>query len=182
MHNVIPLAQVDGQTIDNVAKPVLTHDRLVSVLHYEPLTGVFTWKARTSHRVRIGDVAGSKSADGRLTIRIDGRLYMASRLAVFYMTGSMSDGDVDHRDTDKLNDRYLNLRVVTQQVNNQNHVRPYKNNRLGLLGVSEARPGRYRATLRHQNKSIHLGTFDDANVAHQTYITEKRRIHEGCTL
>ena len=64
-----------------VSRPELTAECLRSILHYDPATGIFTWKVRTSSRAKAGDVAGSLNGDGYLCIRLQRRLHRAHRLA-----------------------------------------------------------------------------------------------------
>lgn len=160
----------------------LTHARLKEVLRYDQETGVFTWKARVSIRVRTGDRAGSIGRQGRRHIRVDGVLYAASRLAYFHVTGVRPVGQIDHIDADPTNDRFANLRDVSQALNCENRRKPYSNSKTGVLGVMQSASGRYCAQVRKERRSIHLGTYDTAEVAHAAYVQAKRRLHEGCTL
>lgn len=160
----------------------LTHARLKEVLRYDQETGVFTWKARVSIRVRAGDQAGSIGRKGRRHIRVDGVLYAASRLAYFYVTGAMPIAQVDHIDTDPTNDRFVNLRDVSQPLNCENHRKAYANSKTGVLGVVRVPSGRFAAQIRKDRRSIYIGTFDTTDAAHGAYVAAKRQLHEGCTL
>ncbi|CAB5220855.1 HNH nuclease [uncultured Caudovirales phage] len=160
----------------------LTADALRSVLKYDPKTGVFTWIKRTTKRIHVGDIAGYLEPSGYRSIRIFGKLYRAHRLAVLYVTGVMPAGEVDHWNTVKADNRYTNLRDVSGGINRQNHIAKYSNNKSGFLGVSHQPGNKFRATLRHKKKSIHLGTFTDPQAAHLAYVEAKRRFHIGCTL
>ena len=42
---------------------MITHERLLYLLNYDPTTGNLTWKNPTSNRVKTGDIAGHKSKD-----------------------------------------------------------------------------------------------------------------------
>ncbi len=64
-----------------VPRPELTAEQLRSILNYDPETGIFTRKVRTSTSVKVGDVAGWPSGDGYLQITVQSRKYLAHRLA-----------------------------------------------------------------------------------------------------
>lgn len=117
----------------------LTQDRLKELLHYDPETGVFTWRASRGGRVS-GSVAGSASLSGYTIIRItvgSGKPtdFRAHRLAFLYMTGSFPIGDVDHIDRDRKNNRWSNLRACSRSQNLANSsIR--SDNTSGVRGVS----------------------------------------------
>lgn len=67
---------------------MLTAERLRSLLRYDPDTGTFVWAARTSNRIKIGDVAGRPHNRGYVAIGVDGRVYLAHRLAWLWVTGN----------------------------------------------------------------------------------------------
>ena len=70
---------------------MLTPERLKELYLYDPETGAFT-RTATRGRWRRGDVAGSVTAYGYLSIRIDGKAYYSHRLAWLYMAGAFPDG------------------------------------------------------------------------------------------
>lgn len=91
--------------------------------------------------------------------------------------------EIDHIDGNRDNNRIENLRMVTCSGNNENRRTPQTNNKLQLLGASlERRTGRYVATIRHDGKKVHIGTFSTPEEAHCAYIETKRRLHACCTL
>lgn len=113
----------------------LTYERLREVLSYNKQSGLFRWRETRNHLSKKGSVAGCESKDsGYTVIRIDGVLYRANRLAVFYVTGEWPLGEVDHRDLDRSNDRWRNLRDATPTQNAGNR-RAQSNNALGIKGV-----------------------------------------------
>ena len=107
----------------------LTAERLRALLHYDPNTGEWTWLISQGSRRR-----GSKSEyfhDGYRVIRVDGKLYRASRLAVLHMTGEWPVNEVDHRDTIRSNDKWLNLRLANRSEN-QSNIRKHSDNTSGF--------------------------------------------------
>lgn len=173
----------------------ITAEELRRLLHYDPQTGIFKWKVdrrmgRTGkgHIVaHAGAVAGKvDESTGYLQINIRGRRYLMHRLAVLYMTGEWPAGEVDHRDTDRANNIWENLRDVTKQVNTQNLRTVRSDNKLGLQGVQYDSHGkkikRFRSRIVVDGKTKRLGYFHTAEEAHQVYLLAKRKLHEGCTI
>jgi hypothetical protein len=163
------------------AKTILSQDKVRHLLHYDPLTGIFTRLVRTSRRIKVGDVAGSKNGGGYVQIRIDGVLRQAHRLAWLYMTGENPIGEIDHKNTIPSDNRWENLRDATRKVNMQNQRRPHRNSQLGILGVSRNSNG-FMASINIAGKKMYLGTFPSTALAHDAYLKAKRELHEGCTI
>ena len=163
-----------------------THEAVKAALHYNEETGVFTWKVRPNPRghQKPGDVAGcTDKRCGYVLIRLARRLYLAHRLAWFYVTGEWPKDQIDHRDGNKGNNAFGNLRDVTNQVNGQNLRTAKRSSLTRLLGASKTENGRFRAYITPPNrKTMSLGTFDTAEEAHNAYIQAKRQLHEGNTL
>lgn len=83
------------------------------------------------------------------------------------LTGAPAGTHVDHRDGDGLNNRRSNLRVCTHAENMQNRVLD-RRNRFGASGVW-ARRGKYRACIKINRRTIHLGTFETPEEAAAAY-------------
>jgi hypothetical protein len=123
--------------------------------------------------VRANDVAGTVTKKGYIHIGIGGRYYKAHRLAWLMMTGSWPESQIDHRDLDKSNNRWGNLRLATNTQNTAN-VGARSHNVCGLKGVHSittrhGKFGGWRAQIRVSGKLIHLGVFDTALAAHEAY-------------
>lgn len=132
-----------------------------------------------------GSIAGSvDKTTGYVRIRIDRRIYQAHRLAWFYVTGEWPANDIDHRDTVRHNNRWLNLRDVTHRTNGENRRRAHKSNQSsGLLGASwDAAKGRWMSHITLDYRFKFLGYYDTAQEAHQKYVETKRQVHAGCTI
>lgn len=137
----------------------LTAEYLRSILNYDPETGIFTWKVRTSTRVKVGDITGCPGGHGYLLIRVCSRLHKAHRLAWLYVYGSWPTDQIDHINRNRSDNRISNLREVTNKQNNQNRSKP-SNNTSGHPGVSwYKRDSKWQAQITHNQKDIFLGYF-----------------------
>lgn len=154
---------------------MLTVDRLRSVLSYNSETGEFRW-LETRRRGHIGKAAGCISKQsGYVLIKIDGKLYMAHRLAWLHAHGCWPSNRTDHVNGVRSDNRLSNLREANPSQNGANR-RLTERNSLGLKGVSR-RYGKYRATIIKDYKQIFLGSFDSPEDAHRAYVDAAKRLY-----
>jgi hypothetical protein len=158
----------------------LTQARLHEVLRYDPLTGLFTRVAPLKGR-RVGTVAGCVNSNGYVQLAVDGSLYLAHRLAWFYIHGVWPADDLDHKDTIRHHNWIKNLRVANSFQNAQNQRRAKRGSRSGLLGVSWS-DGRWHANIKADGISYVLGSFSDKYEAHAVYLSAKIVLHPFHTL
>lgn len=143
-------------------------DEIDEFIAYDPATGVFTNK-KQRRRSKIGDVLGTISADGYVRITFRYKHYLGHRLAWRLMTGAWPSDDVDHRDLDRSNNRWANLRIATQSQNSANAPLTCRNTS-GFKGVSfEKRRGLYQAYIGVSGRQVNLGYFKTAEEAHAAY-------------
>jgi hypothetical protein len=136
---------------------------LKSILLYDPDTGLWTWKTRRTNRALVGAIAGTITEKGYIRICINKKNYFASVLAWFYMTGEWPKDQVDHKDLNKSNNKWSNLREATGSQNRGN-IRAQSNNTTGFKGVSK-RPHGYEVNFRKK----YLGSFKTPEEAHEVY-------------
>jgi hypothetical protein len=162
----------------------LSAERLRDALHYAPLTGVFTWRIRTSSRSNPGTVAGRLMPDRYRRICLDGGQYPVHRLVWLYLYGRWPVDQIDHINGVRDDNRADNLREATNAINGQNRRRAQRTNQSsGLLGVSwQAKRQKWMAQIQLNGKAIYLGRFKTPEAAHAAYIAAKRQHHPGCTL
>jgi hypothetical protein len=85
--------------------------------------------------------------------------------------------EVDHKDSDGLNNRRDNLREVTRTQNRMNS-RIGKNNSSGFKGVYlEACSGKWRAEIVKNHKTTYLGRFTTPEGAHDAYCKASHELH-----
>lgn len=146
----------------------LTQARLHEFLNYDPDTGLFTWRMQRAYRFKIGDRAGT-SWNGYILIGVDGIRYKGHRLAWLYVHGEWPDGNLDHIDCDRSNNRIANLRLATRTQNGGNS-RKSKRNTSGFKGVSWNKDtGRWMANIQFNARPTYLGLFDTREAAHAAY-------------
>lgn len=148
----------------------LTLQRLKVLLRYDPDTGNF-YRLVTMGSQVAGTIAGTPHKEGYVDLTVDGIRLLAHRLAWFYMTGAWPVADVDHRDRNKANNRWSNLREASRSQNMAN-CGALANNRCGIRGVRLfKRTGRWVASIRVSGKMVHLGYFataDEASIAYRS--------------
>ena len=149
----------------------LTQERLKSLLHYEPETGVFTWKVWRPNGIKIGDAAGAvHPVSGYRIIKVNARSYLASRLAWLYMTGEWPADLIDHKDTDRQNNAWQNLRAATYAENMHNRNVQHTSGS-GIKGVrfKTGRTKPWEAHIRIDGRLKYLGNFANPEDAHAAY-------------
>lgn len=157
-------------------KTLIPYD-LLDEIRYEPETGLFFWTKWRLGRDLLAP-AGTTNKEGYRVIVMGRKAYKAHRLAWLMQTGTWPAGEIDHINGEKSDNRLCNLRDVTKAVNLQNLRKPTARNKTGFLGVSKCRKG-FQASIKLNNKSIHIGRFDTAESAHAAYIEAKRFLHRG---
>jgi hypothetical protein len=161
----------------------LTQARLKELLHYDPETGLFTWRVTLGSRAKAGALAGSFCCDTKyIKIRIKGMLYYAHRLAFIYMTGALPLDQIDHINAIRHDNRWSNIREATSAQNKQNRKIARRDNKsTGVLGVSR-NCKRFQAKIKTNGNVVCLGTFDTTEQASAAYIEAKRKFHTHGTL
>ena len=107
-------------------------DYLKSLLKYDTETGNFIRVVGRGSQ-RVGKIAGAPHVKGYWRIGINGKFYLAHRLAFLYMNGYMPK-QVDHINGDKRDNRWVNLRACSHAENLWNTRIP-KDNSSGVKGV-----------------------------------------------
>ena len=124
------------------------------IIDYNQYTGELRWKI-TNRKAREGNLAGFNRKDGYLVICIDSKKYLGHRIAYYIMTGSCPEY-IDHIDRDPSNNKWENLREVTQLRNLCN---TKINNK--FPGVDyDKRCSKWRARLEKKGKRYMAGYFE----------------------
>ena len=172
----------DGGTVHMAGNSVnLSPNTACEYLSYDKDSGVIVWKKIPPNRPeKVGDVAGV-TTNGYRKIGLLGNRFYAHRLAWLLHYGEWPTEFLDHINGDRSDNRIANLREADSVINSQNQRRSHDGNVSGLLGVSKHR-NKWQAHIRTSGRNIYLGTFQTPELAHERYLEEKRKSHEGCTL
>jgi hypothetical protein len=176
-----------------MAKYNITHKYLLSILDYNPKTGVFVWRERTPDMFEDGKhskdhtcnkwntrysdkKAGWLNNKGYVCLVINNKKYLAHVLAYIYMVGKNPDKDIDHINRIRNDNRWINLRLSTQTQNNANS-KIRCNNTSGYRGVTfEKRRNKWKAQIGLNGKTIFLGDFKTPEEAHAAYCKAAREL------
>ena len=148
-------------TFAMASKPILTPSELRNLFDYNPETGVLLWRVDRGQRVKAGDIAGSINHDGYRKILVRPRVYLAHRVAWALVSDQWPDGEIDHINGLRDDNRIANLRVVSRSVNCRN-MALRRTNTSGVSGVSWHRQRR-KWHVRVPDGSggkRHIGLFD----------------------
>ena len=135
----------------------ISQEDLKKEFSYCPDTGVFT-------RLISGKQSGWISMHcgiEYIKIKIYGVSYYAHRLAFLYMTGDMPKEQVDHINGKGTDNRWCNIRAVSNLLNQRNRSMP-KSNKSGIQGVSwSKRRSAWRVQISLNSKCKEIGVFNN---------------------
>lgn len=143
---------------------MLSAARLREVFDYYPETGVLCRKRTTWRNTKAG-VVGTLTYYGYLQVTQDGERLLVHRLIWCWVTGEWPAQQIDHRNGQRTDNRWANLREVTPALNSQN--------RHSAVGAYE-QDGRFKASIQTNGKRQYLGRFDTLADAAAAY-SEARR-------
>lgn len=167
----------------------LTAEKVRHLFSYDPATGLLVrrvtlLRSDTGKPVRGGEagrVAGVLSkSDGYVRVSVDGRVYQAHRLIWLHVTGEWPNGEVDHVDGVRHNNRWANLRNATVQQNRMNTVgqRSRKGPYPGVYEHSRTK-GSFVAQIKHNRKVHYLGVFPTPELARDARVAAEKRFFGG---
>lgn len=155
---------------------LISHERLLEILQYDPHTGLFTWRVNKAWNAKAGMRAGSINSRGYVIIRADVKLYKAHRLAWFYFYKKRPEDEIDHKNKICSDNRISNLREATRSQNMGNISRCAVNT-TGKKGVTFNKDlGKFCSKIKYKQKTIHLGFFTNLDEAHAAYSAASRRL------
>lgn len=153
----------------------LTQERVKELFDYDSESGILYRKFKSGNRKPCGHKP--KSSHGYGAVKMGEKMYLTHRVIWLWQYGSMPNGEIDHIDQNKMNNRIENLRVVSASENMHNRGLR-RDNSSGYPGVYwSKRHKKYKAQIRINNKKIYLGYYNTAEEAFEAYKRAKMELH-----
>ena len=153
-------------------------DEIKEYLSYDSSTGELTWLQKSACNINIGDVAGSIGGNGYTQVKFKYRKYSAHRVAWFLYTGKQPPDFIDHKNGNKSDNTWDNLREATCSQNQQNKGKPCTNIS-GYKGVSwYKKSNKWKAYITLDSKQYHLGLFGTPEEAYKAYCVAADKLHK----
>jgi len=147
------------------AKTLPSPEYLRKRLRYDPEAGKLYWRpAQTKNKSWNTQCAGKEAFTARTDSgyhvgAIDAVNYRAHRVIWAMVYGVWPEGEIDHINRVRDDNRLENLREVSPMQQRRNMSR-HKHNTSGVMGVGfDAARGLWRAHIWEHNKQIYLGRF-----------------------
>jgi len=136
----------------------ITYEKVRELFDYRS-DGKLIWRITKSKNVKKGRVAGTSYTDWYSQVRVDYVLHMTHRLIYLWHHGYMPEGDIDHINQNKSDNRIENLREVSHQCNLRN-TGNHSDNKSGVKGVYKHKSwSKWLAYIVLNNKQRRLGKF-----------------------
>jgi len=159
----------------------ITPEIIRELLHYEPSTGVFTWRERNrkwfasegsckswNKRLagsRAGHVWANEKGYQSRRIGVLGKSFLEHHLAWMYMTGKPAPDEIDHINQDATCNKWENLRASSRNQNTKNNSMR-KNNTSGVNGVYwNKKNKKWQAYIGIKGRKRYLGLFAELDEA-----------------
>ncbi len=162
-------------------RPPLTAERLRQLIDYNPESGIAYWRVGVNLRTPGGIASKPEFRRGEkvhIQIKIDGRKYTMGRLAFLYMTGEFPKCYAEHKDRDKHNNKWDNLRDATPSQNAANHgVRRRKRGGLPKGVIRVPSRNTYQARICSRGMSELIGEYLTPEDAGRAYARRAKEVH-----
>ena len=106
---------------------------------------------------------GSYDKDGYLIVKVKGKQFKAHRIVWLLNYGELPNGEIDHINRNKTDNRIENLRIATREIQNQNKdFKPNKNTNVVGIYIDNTRGLKKKYSFKHNGKSFRFYTLEEA--------------------
>lgn len=145
--------------------PLPAQDVLLKIFRYDESTGDLV-------RIETGEVCSAR--DGQyIRPRVHGIKFVAHRIIFKMVTGNDPGEDLDHWDTDKQNNRWINLRPANRGQNVANS--RAQSGKLKGATFNKAMQ-KWISQIGFNYQVIHIGCFDTEIDAHSAYLVKAQEL------
>jgi hypothetical protein len=144
---------------------------------YNPQTGEIRWK-QSSRNFKSGQLGGGLMSKGYMNIYFGGKILKAHRVAYALMRGAYPPCQIDHKDGNKANNAWSNLRLATN-AQNQHNVGLRRDNKSGVKGVYfHNQSQKWTAQITVNGKMVTIDRFLDKADAIKVRHAESLKLHK----
>lgn len=152
-------------------------DRLHDLFFYDEEDGELYNRTTRCALSVAGSIASFDTNNGYKSVTINSIRYLAHRIIWKMINGSDPVCDIDHKNTDRKNNKDDNLREATQFHNSRN-TRISRRNSSGVKGVHFNSLNRnWRASIMKDRKTYRLGSFKTLEEAEAAVTAARENLH-----
>lgn len=152
-----------------------TQDQLREMFDYDQNIGLLICKKRLGSRSIVGAEVGWEDG-GYKNVKLAGKNYRQHRVIWKWMTGKDPENKIDHKDTNRLNNKWNNLREASNEQNGFN--KPLQvNNTSGIKGLSIDQNGYYYCQVSAYGISKQ-NRFADLDLAIEWLDKTRKQLHQ----
>ena len=159
----------------NLQKYIDREDFVKEYFACDPETGKILWSKKLPNgRKSVGEEAGIviNAKHGRVLLKVRGAMLYAHHVAWFIYYGVWATDEIDHKNSDGLDNRKCNLREATRLKNTWNK-KSYGKTGRGLKGAYRQKgENRWFGQIVINGKQRYLGRFPTEEEAHAAYCKE----------
>ena len=155
---------------------MITYLEINEKFDYDPETGLIHKKSQRSCDVQKGNIAGCIRPDGYIVVSFKGKKLLSHRVAWILMTGKWPEQLIDHKNSIRSDNRWLNLRAANHSQNGANSQKR-SINKSGFKGVYLHYSGKWHAQIKKDGKVSHIGAFNTPSEASLAYEKTAAIIH-----
>lgn len=151
----------------------VVEDTILNDINYDRENGKLYWNKSGSGR-KLHKSIGTTTKQGYLQTTIKGVQLKVHHIVWFIETGKWPLEQIDHKDKDKSNNRFLNLREGNSVNQHNRSIRVGKSGLPGAYKVNKKKP--WRSTIKINGKTKSLGLFNTKEEANAAYMKVKESI------